>query len=158
MKIERGEYVVKFSWAGIVKYLDDISGSIFLEYKVPSIKVAEIVSLDTTKRTGRLYFELEEKMQYSYFENLKVEVLDPSGNDATSIFSTIQKSNNIGPSTPESEKIPRNNFNLDILDTKNIVFGRYQFIFYHIDNGQYVSDTHYVQLKTTCQPYPCKSR
>lgn len=135
LKIERGEYIVKFSWAGIVKYLDDISGNIFLEYKVPSIKVAEIVSLDTTKRTGRLYFELEEKMQYSYFENLKVEVLDPSGNDATSIFSTIQKSNNIGPSTPESEKIPRNNFNLDILDTKNIVFGRYQFIFYHIDNG-----------------------
>ena len=87
-----------------------------------------------------LYCELEKKMQYSYFENLKVEVLDPRGNNATSIFSTIQKSNNIGPSTPESEKIPRNNFNLDILDTKNIVFGRYQFIFYHIDNGSRESE------------------
>ena len=135
LKIERGNYTVKFSWTGIIKYLNDISGDIFLEYKVPIIKIAEIVSLDTKKRTGRLYFELDEKMQYSYFEDLKVEVLDPSGNDATDIFNTIQKSNNIGPSTPESEKIPRNNFNLDILDTKNIMFGKYQFIFYHKRGG-----------------------
>lgn len=135
LKIERGEYTVKFSWVGIVKYLNAISGDIFLEYKVPLIKVAEIVSIDTSKRTGRLYFELDEKLQYSYFEDLKVEVLDPNGKDATSIFSTVQKSNNISSTTPESEKIPRNNFNLDILDTKNITFGRYQFIFYHKDSG-----------------------
>ena len=132
--IERGNYSVEFSWPEIA-YLNPVKASVFMEYQLPLVKLAEVSNVSPSARTARLYFELDESMQYSYFENLKVEVLDPAGNDVTDYFDTIQNSNNINASTPESQKIATNNFNLNLLNLDNITFGQYQFIFYHVMEG-----------------------
>lgn len=151
--IERGKYNIGFSWDGIIQYLEDVLKESFFEYYLPLVKRTEIVSFNMTNRTGRIYFELDEEKQYSYFENLKVEVLDPMGHDACEYFDTIQNSNNINSSRPESEKIATNSFNLNILDTEEVHIGKYQFIFYHnldgIRRSRYIS---YLDITTVLSP------
>ena len=131
---EKDDYSVIFSWDGIIKYMDDISGIADIDYILPLTKLNEVVALNPEARTGRMYFEFDKVLQWAFFENLKVEVFDEYGEDHTSMFDTIQHSNNIGPDTPESERIPTNNINLDILNISNLSFGTYTFIFYHEEN------------------------
>lgn len=133
-KVERGNYKLQFAWPDI-EYLDPISYVVFVEYNLPKIKLAQVASFNAANKTARLYFELDTTMQFSYFETLQVEVLNPSRADATSVFDTVQEANNIGPSTPESHRIPRNNFNLNMTALDQIELGRYQFIFYHMNEG-----------------------
>lgn len=138
--IERGVYTVNFSWDGIIPYMEDIEKKVNLEYYLPRVKTVEVVDMDMTRKWGRIYFELNVTMQYSYYEHLKVEVLDPDGVDCTKFFDTVFNSNNIDPSLPDSQKLPSNSFNLDILQADKLGTGRYQFIFYTDYTGMRQSD------------------
>ena len=132
--IERGIYSIEFSWPSVA-YLEPIKKQVFLEYQLPLLKYAEVSNVNTANNWARIYFKLDEAMQYEYYEHLNVEVLDPNGNDVTSYFDTIQHSNNIDPSLPDEMKLSMDNFNLDVINLEEISFGNYQFIFYHIDGG-----------------------
>ena len=138
--IERGFYTVNFSWDGIIPYMEDIEKRVKLEYYLPKVKHAEVVDMDMDRKWGRIYFELDVTMQYSYYEHLKVEVLDPDGNECTQYFDTVFNSNKIDPSLPDEQKLPSNNFNLDILRIDKLSTGKYQFIFYTDYTGVRQSD------------------
>lgn len=129
VRIERGIYTVKFSWDGTVKYAEDLTKKVFLEYYLPKLKHAEVVDMDISRNWARVYFEMEEAMQFDYFKDLHVEVLSPSGENVTSQFEDIQKSNNI---TDTSTGLSSNNFNINCLKAQELELGKYQFIFYHI--------------------------
>lgn len=135
LTFEKDSYHIIFSWDDVIKYMNDVSSSVDIDYILPLTVVSEVVALDTTKSTGRLYFEFDKVLQYTFFENLKVKAFDENGNDQTSAFDTIQHSNNIGPDTPESQKVPTNNINLNILNINELSFGSYTFIFYHENAG-----------------------
>lgn len=138
--IERGVYTVNFSWDGIIPYMEDIEKQVILDYYLPKVKSAEVVDMDMTRKWGRIYFELNVTMQYSYYEHLKVEVLNPDGDDCTQYFDTIFNSNKINPSLPDAQKLPSNSFNLDILKADKLESGKYQFIFYTDHTGIRQSD------------------
>lgn len=129
VRIERGIYTVKFSWDGVVSYAEDLTKKVFLEYYLPKLKHAEVVDMDMSRNWARVYFEMEEAMQFEYFKDLHVEVLSPSGEDATDKFEDIQSSNNI---TDTSTGLSSNNFNINCIDARHIELGKYQFIFYHL--------------------------
>lgn len=151
--IERGLYNVKFSWEGIIPYMEDIEKEVFLEYYLPRVKSCEVVDMNMDRKWGRIYFELDTTMQYSYFEHLKVEVLDEDGMDCTQYFDTVFNSNNINPSLPESQKLPSNSFNLDILRTDKLTLGNYQFIFYSDHTGVRQSDwIAYLNVRQAIRP------
>lgn len=130
--IDRGTYTVVFSWDGVIDYLEDLEKKVFFEYYLPKLKLAEVVDMNMAKNWARVYFELEESVQYEFFEDLHVEVLDPSGLDATDMFDTFANSNNIDPSLPDSDKLSSNSFNVNITNVEEIQIGKYQFIFYHL--------------------------
>ena len=138
--IERGVYTINFSWKGIIDFMEDLEKEIILEYYLPKLKRAEVVDMDMSRKWARMYFEMPVTMQYSYFENLKVEVLSPDGEDCTEFFDTVFNSNNIDPSLPESQKLPSNSFNLNCLKADQIQIGDYQFIFYTDYTGMKQSD------------------
>lgn len=138
--IERGLYNMVFSWEGIIPYLENLEKEVFLEYYLPKVKSCEVVDMDMPRRWGRIYFELDTVMQYSYYEHLKVEVLNDIGVDCTEYFDTVFNSNKIDPSLPDSQKLPSNSFNLDILRVDKLETGKYQFIFYTDHTGIRQSD------------------
>ena len=139
--VERGNYIVEFDWPDI-QYLNPVSANVFLEYQVPELVKSEVSNINAEENKVRFYFEIDQAMQYSFFENLKLEVLDPSGNDVSDYFDSIQKSNNIDPTLPDSAKVAMNSFNADMLQMDQVTFGVYQFIFYHVTAG--VRESHFI--------------
>lgn len=133
---EKDNYYVIFSWEDTIDFMPELVNKVNIDYILPSTTVNEVVDTNPENKTARLYFEFPETLQFSFYKDLKVEVIDESGEDHTDYFDSIQKSNNISSEMPESEKIPTNNINLDINNISDLSFGNYTFIFYHVnDNG-----------------------
>lgn len=129
IKIEKGDYILNFSWKGMVKYLDDISGMVSLEYALPIIsdENSEVVSYNSAEGKARLYFKFDKTFQKNYFETMQVLALNENGHDHSEYFSSISESN------PFDDVMitHTDNINLDVTDTTSITQGLYKFIFYH---------------------------
>ena len=87
MKFEKDVYNIVFSWEDEIEYLENVEAFVDIDYILPLTTVSEVVSLDTTNRTARMYFEFDQTLQYSFFETLKVEVFDENGQNQTNLFS-----------------------------------------------------------------------
>lgn len=124
VKIERDTYTVKFSWNGIIPYMNDISKTAFCEYVLPKLVKTRVTSVNAKENKGRIYLEFPMVMQESFFTDTKIEVLTVDGEDHTEFFDTIQNSNTFNG--------PTNAINLNITELRDITFGVYQIIIYHI--------------------------
>ena len=128
VRVERDTYTVTFSWDGIIPYMHDVSKTATSEYVLPKLTKARVTSVDAEENKGRIYLEFPEVLQESFFINAKVEVLTAEGEDHTDLFDTIQNSNIFSG--------PTNSINLNITELRDINFGVYQIIIYHmIDYG-----------------------
>ena len=145
---EQGTYLIKISWDEASYEIPVVTKDVFLEYSLPYTVEQEVTSYDSASNSARLYFKFDTILQYSFFEDLKVEVLNEYGIDHTEYFSTIQESNNIGPSTPESEKVSTDNINLDIINVEEISYGVYTIIFYHEKDG--IRESEYMSKIDIC--------
>lgn len=145
---ERGTYLVKLSWDESSYEIPAVSKDVFLEYSLPQTLEQEVVLYDSAKNSARLYFKFDTVLQFSFFETLKVEVLNEYGVDHTEYFSTIQESNDIGPDTPEEKRISTDNINLDIINVEDISYGVYTIVFYHEKDG--VRESEYMAKIDIC--------
>lgn len=145
---ERGMYLIKFSWEDSSYKIPDVTKDVFLEYSLPYTVEQEVSSYDSMKNAASLYFKFDTVLQYSFFEDLKVEVLNENGVDHTEYFSSIQDSNGISSSTPEEQKISTDNINLDIINVEDISYGVYTIVFYHEKDG--VRESHYMSKIDIC--------
>lgn len=135
LTFEKDLYKLRLEWDDSVEYIEDIKGSVKIDYLLPLIVKSEVVSVDRESGKARLYFEFDKVLQYSYFENLHVEVYDEAEEDVTDLFESVQKSNNINEDTPMEDRIATNNINLNIIDSNELSFGLYTFVFYHVFDG-----------------------
>lgn len=140
VKIERDTYTIKFSWNGIIPYMNDISKTAFSEYVLPKLIKTRVTSVNAEENRGRIYLEFPLVLQESFFTDAKVEVLTANGEDHTELFGTIQNSNTFNG--------PTNAINLNITELRDITFGVYQIIIYHIIDygGTKVRESDYIGI------------
>jgi len=146
VKIEKDLYTITFSWDGIVPYMKDLSKKAFSGYVLPRMVDARVTAVNAKSNTGRIYMKFPEELQVSFFEEAMVEVLNEDGDDHTSFFGTIPGSNIISK--------PTNDANLNILDLRNLSFGAYQIIIYHINEDNIRESDYIGVLNINAAVYP----
>lgn len=144
-KINRDTYTITFHWNEELSYIDDVSKSIYMDYVLPNVTKAEMIS------TTRAYFEFPITLQTSWIESLKVEIFNNQGKNHTDLFKTVPESNDV------SSGISSDNINLNMRENvdpiQDVSSGAYTFIFYHIING--VKEADYIakiDVKGTVYP------
>lgn len=126
-KLTKDTYTITFHWEGELSYIKDVTESVFIDYIVPKVTKAEMVS------PTRAYFEFPTTMQISWISSLEVEIYNKQGKLKTDIFKSVAESNNL------SSGMSSDNINLDLRDDINpyseVDEGAYTVIFYHMVNG-----------------------